>query len=88
MGASHKKEKLESKILMLKLRRIEIRQERNEIIKQLKELTGKDIIREPIPDYIDISDEEINQRNFYKKKTIRKEKNNENNEDYEDDISN
>ena len=60
MGASSAREKLESKMLKLKLRRVEIKQERMERIKQLEEITGKEIIREPIPDYIDHSEDEIN----------------------------
>ena len=60
MGASSDREKLESKMLKLKLRRVEIKQERMERVKQLEEITGKEIIREPIPDYIDHSEDEIN----------------------------
>ena len=60
MGASSAREKLESKMLKLKLRRVEIKQERMERVKQLEEITGKEIIREPIPDYIDHSEDEIN----------------------------
>ena len=59
MGASSAREKLESKMLKLKLRRVEIKQERMERVKQLEEITGKEIIREPIPDYIDHSEDEI-----------------------------
>ena len=47
-------------MLKLKLRRVEIKQERIERVKQLEKLTGKEIIREPIPDYIDHSEDEIN----------------------------
>ena len=53
-----KKERIESKMLMLKLKKIEIKQERKERINQLKELTGKEIIRESIPDYIDNRDDD------------------------------
>ena len=60
MGVSSAREKIESKMLKLKLRRVEIKQERMERIKQLEKLTGKEIIREPIPDYIDHSEDEIN----------------------------
>ena len=60
MGASSAREKLESKMLKLKLRRVEIKQERMERVKQLEEITGKETIREPIPDYIDHSEDEIN----------------------------
>ena len=60
MGVSSTREKIESKMLKLKLRRVEIKQERMERVKQLEKLTGKEIIREPIPDYIDHSEDEIN----------------------------
>ncbi len=60
MGASSAREQLESQMLKLKLRRVEIKQERIERLKQLEEMTGKEVIREPIPDYIDHSEDEIN----------------------------
>ena len=60
MGASSAREKIESKMLKLKLRRVEIKQERMECVKKLEKITGKEIIREPIPDYIDHSEDEIN----------------------------
>ena len=59
MGTSSTREIIESKMLKLKLRRIEIKEERIERVKQLEKLTGKEIIREPIPDYIDHSEDEI-----------------------------
>ena len=59
MGTSSTREIIESKMLKLKLRRIEIKQERIERVKQLEKITGKEIIREPIPDYIDHSEDEI-----------------------------
>ena len=58
MGSISSKEKIESKMLMLKLKKIQIRRERTERIKQLKILTGKEIIRETIPDYIEIEQNE------------------------------
>ena len=60
MGATSAREKIESNMLKLKLRRVEIKQERIERVKQLEKLTGKEIIREPIPDYVDHSEDEIN----------------------------
>ena len=45
-------------MLMLKLKKIQIRRERYERIKQLQILTGKEIIRETIPDYIEREDTE------------------------------
>ena len=58
MGSISSKEKIESKMLMLKLKKIQIRKERIERLEQLKALTGKEIIRETIPDYIERADEE------------------------------
>ena len=60
MGTSSAREEIESKMLKLKLRRIEIKQERSERIKQLEKITGREIVREPIPDYVDHSEDEIN----------------------------
>ena len=60
MGTTSTREKIESKMLKLKLRRVEIKQERIERVNQLEKITGKEIIREPIPDYIDHSEDEIN----------------------------
>ncbi len=51
MGCATVKEKIESKIMMLKLERVDIRTEREERIKQYQELTGEKIERKPIPDY-------------------------------------
>ena len=98
MGASSAREKLESKMLKLKLRRVEIKQERMERVKQLEEITGKEIIREPIPDYIDHSEDEINpedigeeneeeEEEIIKPKKRKKSKKNDDNEsEYEEKI--
>ena len=40
-------------MLILKLKRIEIKQEREERIKALEKLTGKEIKRKSVPDYIE-----------------------------------
>ena len=61
MGVVSPREKIESKILKLKYRRVEIEEERNERIKQLQNLTGKEINRPSIPDYIETDD--INKNN-------------------------
>ena len=60
MGTTSTREKIESKMLKLKLRRVEIKEERKERVKQLEKITGKEINRDPIPDYIDHSEDEIN----------------------------
>lgn len=53
MGCGNTKEKLESEILILQLTRNEIKTERNEIIRNLEEITGMKVIRPKVPDYID-----------------------------------
>ena len=53
MGVSSEREKLEAKILELKYKRVEIQEEKEEMMEKLKKLTGKEVIRKPIPDYID-----------------------------------
>ena len=73
MGASSTREKIESRMLKLKLRRVEIKQERMERVKQLEKLTGKEIIREPIPDYIDHSEDEINAEDMNENEEIEEE---------------
>ena len=60
MGTTSPREQIESKMLELKLRRVEIKQERMQRVKQLEKILGKEIIREPIPDYVDHSEDEIN----------------------------
>ena len=73
MGASSTREKIESRMLKLKLRRVEIKQERMERVKQLEKLTGKEIMREPIPDYIDHSEDEINVEDMNENEEIEEE---------------
>jgi hypothetical protein len=53
MGCASSREKIESRMLILKLKRIEIKQEREERIKALEKLTGKEIKRKSVPDYIE-----------------------------------
>ena len=52
MGCSSTREVIESKMLLLKLRRIEIKKEREDRCKELSKLTGQTIVREPIKDYL------------------------------------
>ena len=73
MGCATVKEQLESKIMMLKLERVDIRTEREERIKQLQKLTGETIKRKPIPDYY-VHEEEIN--NLHKQQKKENKKNN------------
>ena len=53
MGCSSAREKIESKMLSLKLERVLIKQEKKKQIAQLEKMTGEKIKREKIPDYID-----------------------------------
>ena len=58
MGCSTTREVIESKMLLLKLRRIEIKKEREDRCKELSKLTGREITREPIKDYLIYPDDE------------------------------
>ena len=53
MGCSASKENIESEMLLLRLMRTEIHDERAQILKQLEELTGKRVLRDRVPDYIE-----------------------------------
>ena len=53
MGATSPQEKIERKMLELKYKRVEIQEEKEERLKQLKKILGKEVKRKPIPDYID-----------------------------------
>ena len=59
MGASSQREMIESQMLKLKYKRVEIQEEKQEYLEKLKKITGKDIKRKPIPDYIDYSQDQI-----------------------------
>ena len=62
MGCEDSKESLESKILMLRLKRTAIQKQRKEKIERLKKLIGEDIVTEPIPDYLENNNNNSNQR--------------------------
>ena len=53
MGCTSTREKLESKMLVLKLERVLIKQERKKMMKDLEELVGGTVKRVQVPDYID-----------------------------------
>lgn len=79
MGCSSSREKLESRMLMLKLKRIEIKQEREERIKALEKLIGKKIPRKSIPDYIEKSNngnDDNNSEKIYNLNTFENQKEN------------
>ena len=70
MGCSTTREKIESKMLKLKLRRVEIKQERNKQIKELEKITGKHVNRQEIEDYVDelfTVDQNINNQSDFEK---------------------
>ena len=67
MGATSPQEKIERIMLELKYKRVEIQEEKEERLEQLKKLLGREIIRNPIPDYID--DGVNNKTNIKKKET-------------------
>ena len=59
MGASSEREVIESKMLKLKYKRVEIQEQKLEYLEKLKKITGKTIKRKPIPDYIDDTEDQI-----------------------------
>ena len=73
MGASSEREKIEKKMLELKYKRVEIQEEKEERIKQLRELTGGEINRKPIPDYIDDGQDNIQNNDNKNNKQANKE---------------
>ena len=60
MGISTPREQIEKRMLELKYKRVEIQQEKEERLAQLKNLLGKEIKRNPIPDYIVDEESDIN----------------------------
>ena len=59
MGASSEREMIESKMLELKYKRVQIQEEKEEYLEKLKKITGKNVKRKPVPDYIDYGDDQI-----------------------------
>ena len=55
-------EKIERKMLELKYKRVEIQEEKKERLEQLKKILGREVIRNPIPDYINNSEIETNSK--------------------------
>lgn len=51
MGCSSTREKIEARMLMLKLQRVAIKRERQQRCEELSKLTGEPVTREGIPDY-------------------------------------
>ena len=68
MGCATVKEKLESKIMLLKLQKVDILQEREEKLKEYQKITGETLHRKPVPDYVIKDESEVNNINIKKKK--------------------
>lgn len=52
MGCGTVKEKLEYQIMVLKVEKLDIIQEREEKLKELEKITGEPVIRKPVPNYL------------------------------------
>ena len=52
MGCGTVKEKLEYQIMVLKVEKLDIIQERAEKLKELEKITGEHVIRKPVPNYL------------------------------------
>ena len=52
MGCGTVKEKLEYQIMVLKVEKLDIIQERAEKLKELEKITGEPVIRQPVPNYL------------------------------------
>ena len=78
MGCSSAREKLEAKMLALKFRRIDIKQEREEKIETLSRIEGFPIIRQPVKDFLIIEKSNTSSFNTGKNnnKIIEKSRNN------------
>lgn len=68
MGCEDTKDKLEEKMMLIKIDRMEVRMEREKQLKKLAAIEGHEIKKKQIPDYIDPT--------FAKEKGIYEEKEN------------
>ena len=73
MGCEYSKDDLETRMLMLKIKRVAIRQKRQKIIEKLEKLTGEKIIIEPISYYLE-DDKKDNKKNEKKENIFKKNK--------------
>ena len=71
MGCATTREKIEANMMKLKLERVDIRNEREDKINELQELTGEKVVRKPIPDYY-IHEDETNPSHKRKKSNNKK----------------
>ena len=53
MGCGDIKDKLEDKMMLIKIQRMELRMEREKELKKLEDMDGHQIKKSQIPDYID-----------------------------------
>ena len=53
MGCAGEREKIEDKMMLMKLERMEVQMEKEKELKKLSEIEGHTIKRQQIPDYID-----------------------------------
>ena len=67
MGCATTREKIEANMMKLKLERVDIRNEREDKINELQELTGEKVVRKPIPDYY-IHEDEISTKRRTKRR--------------------
>ena len=58
MGCGPQREQIESEMLLLRLTRTQIQEERAAILKELERITGQKVIRAKIPDYLSHSKQE------------------------------
>ena len=80
MGCEDSKDDLEARMLMLTIKRVAIRQQRQKKIEKLQKLTDEKIIIEPILDYLEDDNITTNKEN---KRIEQKEKIFNKNKDYE-----
>ena len=76
MGCTINKENIESEMLILQLKKMKIKDEREAMLKLYENITGEKCIRPKIPDYIDhkaMKEMKNFKKNFEKKSKIKKE---------------
>lgn len=52
MGCGNVREKLEYQIMVLKVEKLDVIQERAEMVRELEKLTGEPVVRKPVPNYL------------------------------------
>ena len=82
MGCTSQREKIESKMLLLKLQWVVIKQKKKKIIKQIEKIIGGSLLHTPIPDYIDSGEIKRLSRMIFEKQTEGDNSKDENDEVY------